>query len=78
MLVTMNSGYYLQNVEEPTRNIYIISDLHMGLGKLQDGGSEWHPTEDFRWPNALNQDKYPPLPHRIYYLYAHHPVILQN
>ena len=33
------------------RTLVIISDLHVGLGKI-DG--EWHPYEDFRWPGALN------------------------
>jgi hypothetical protein len=28
-----------------------ISDLHMGLGKDEAGA--WFPTEDFRWPAAL-------------------------
>lgn len=33
------------------RKVVVISDLHMGLGKTGDG--DWHPTEDFRWPCAL-------------------------
>jgi UDP-2,3-diacylglucosamine pyrophosphatase LpxH len=33
------------------RMVIVISDLHMGLGKA--GRKEWHPTEDFRWPNAF-------------------------
>ena len=28
-----------------------ISDVHLGLGRTADGN--WHPYEDFRWPNAL-------------------------
>ncbi|MBW7964889.1 metallophosphoesterase [Bradyrhizobium sp. BR 10261] len=28
-----------------------VSDLHFGVGRRQDG--DWDPTEDFRWPNAL-------------------------
>lgn len=35
---------------EGTRYLVVISDLHMGLGKV---GSQWHPYEDFRWPKAL-------------------------
>ncbi len=34
-----------------TRYLVVISDLHMGLGKIN---GEWHPYEDFRWPGALN------------------------
>jgi UDP-2,3-diacylglucosamine pyrophosphatase LpxH len=33
------------------RSIYIISDLHFGVGK--DTGAHWDPHEDFRWPRAL-------------------------
>jgi UDP-2,3-diacylglucosamine pyrophosphatase LpxH len=29
-----------------------ISDLHFGVGK--DAGGAWDPTEDFRWPRALD------------------------
>lgn len=35
------------------RTIYVISDLHLGLGRLADNPDTWHPMEDFRWPNAL-------------------------
>jgi UDP-2,3-diacylglucosamine pyrophosphatase LpxH len=28
-----------------------ISDLHFGIGR--DANGDWHPTEDFRWPKAL-------------------------
>jgi UDP-2,3-diacylglucosamine pyrophosphatase LpxH len=31
--------------------IYVISDLHLGVGRKRDG--TWDPTEDFRWSNAL-------------------------
>lgn len=33
------------------RTVVFISDLHMGIGK--DGSGKWYPTEDFRWPRAL-------------------------
>lgn len=33
------------------RTVVFISDLHMGLGKDENGN--WYPTEDFRWPVAL-------------------------
>jgi len=32
------------------RYLAVLSDLHMGLGKINDG---WHPNEDFRWPKAF-------------------------
>jgi UDP-2,3-diacylglucosamine pyrophosphatase LpxH len=37
----------------PTSQRYtvFISDLHLGIGKDADGA--WDPTEDFRWPKAL-------------------------
>jgi UDP-2,3-diacylglucosamine pyrophosphatase LpxH len=37
--------------QQSYRPIYVISDLHFGVGKTDDG--EWDPHEDFRWPNAL-------------------------
>jgi|WetSurMetagenome_2_1015567.scaffolds.fasta_scaffold77818_1 metallophosphoesterase superfamily enzyme len=36
---------------EKGRPIYVISDLHMGVGKAK--GSDWHRLEDFRWPRAF-------------------------
>src|SRR5262249_2640838 len=33
------------------RLMAFISDLHFGVGKGSDGA--WDPTEDFRWPRAL-------------------------
>jgi UDP-2,3-diacylglucosamine pyrophosphatase LpxH len=33
------------------RYMAFISDLHFGIGRGRDGN--WHPTEDFRWPRAL-------------------------
>jgi len=33
------------------RFLAFISDLHFGIGKQKNGA--WDPTEDFRWPNAL-------------------------
>jgi metallophosphoesterase superfamily enzyme len=33
------------------RSIYVISDLHMGVGKAK--GGDWHRLEDFRWPLAF-------------------------
>ncbi|MGY8662869.1 metallophosphoesterase [Bradyrhizobium sp. UFLA05-109] len=33
------------------RYLAFISDLHFGIGKKADGS--WDPTEDFRWPRAL-------------------------
>lgn len=36
---------------DSTRYLAFISDLHMGMGKV-DG--KWHPYEDFRWPGALH------------------------
>lgn len=33
------------------RHSVFISDLHFGVGKQNDGA--WDPTEDFRWPRAL-------------------------
>jgi UDP-2,3-diacylglucosamine pyrophosphatase LpxH len=37
----------------PTEDRYLtfISDLHLGVGRRRDG--TWDPTEDFRWPRAL-------------------------
>lgn len=38
------------------RTIYVISDLHMGLGRVEAAPGEeasWSRTEDFRWPRAL-------------------------
>jgi UDP-2,3-diacylglucosamine pyrophosphatase LpxH len=37
--------------QEAKREIVVISDLHLGMGKTPQG--IWHPTEDFRWPHAL-------------------------
>ena len=34
-----------------SRYMVFISDLHLGVGRRADGS--WHPTEDFRWPKAL-------------------------
>jgi UDP-2,3-diacylglucosamine pyrophosphatase LpxH len=34
------------------RPIYVISDLHMGVGKID--GKDWDLLEDFRWPRALD------------------------
>jgi UDP-2,3-diacylglucosamine pyrophosphatase LpxH len=36
----------------PDRTLVIISDLHLGPGEKST--KEWYPTEDFRWPKALN------------------------
>ncbi len=33
------------------RLLVFISDVHLGLGRQEDGA--WSPTEDFRWDNAL-------------------------
>jgi UDP-2,3-diacylglucosamine pyrophosphatase LpxH len=33
------------------RYLAFISDLHFGVGRKSD--RSWHPTEDFRWPKAL-------------------------
>lgn len=33
------------------RYLVAISDLHFGVGRTPDG--KWHPTEDFRWTQAL-------------------------
>ncbi|MRV76406.1 hypothetical protein GJ700_32315 [Duganella sp. FT92W] len=33
------------------RPIFVISDLHLGVGKLN---GRWHPMEDFRWPKAFD------------------------
>jgi hypothetical protein len=35
-----------------TRQIVVISDLHMGEGK-DPGTKRWQPMEDFRWPNQF-------------------------
>lgn len=36
------------------RYLAIISDLHMGIGRHDvPDRSYWHPSEDFRWPEAL-------------------------
>jgi len=43
---------YANSEIEDQRLIVFVSDLHLGLGKI-DG--KWHPYEDFRWPNALNK-----------------------
>ena len=40
-------------VDAPPREIYVISDLHMGLGRIGGPNGPWHRTEDFRWPRAL-------------------------
>lgn len=46
-------GQTYANTEiEDKRLIVFVSDFHLGLGQV-DG--EWHPYEDFRWPNALNK-----------------------
>ena len=37
--------------EQAMRPIYVISDLHMGVGKA---GNDWHALEDFRWPRAFD------------------------
>ncbi len=37
--------------ENDMRPIYVISDLHMGVGKA---GGDWHELEDFRWPRAFD------------------------
>jgi hypothetical protein len=34
------------------RDVVVLSDLHMGLGKTADG--QWDPREDFRWTWALS------------------------
>ena len=34
------------------RPIYVISDLHMGVGKAN--GADWQVLEDFRWPRAFD------------------------
>ena len=36
--------------QPPARTTLMISDTHMGLGKV---GQRWEPTEDFRWSEAL-------------------------
>jgi len=38
--------------EQKMRPIYVISDLHMGVGRAN--GQDWHPLEDFRWPRAFD------------------------
>src|SRR5512139_1302145 len=38
--------------EQKMRPIYVISDLHMGVGRAN--GRDWHPLEDFRWPRAFD------------------------
>ncbi|WP_321529024.1 metallophosphoesterase [Sedimenticola selenatireducens] len=40
----------IETPRDPERYLTVISDLHIGLGKV-DG--RWHAYEDFRWPNAL-------------------------
>ncbi|MCK1511377.1 metallophosphoesterase [Bradyrhizobium sp. 190] len=35
-----------------SRYLVFISDLHLGVGRRPDGS--WDPTEDFRWPKALD------------------------
>jgi UDP-2,3-diacylglucosamine pyrophosphatase LpxH len=37
---------------EEMRSIYVISDLHMGVGRTN--GEDWHLLEDFRWPRAFD------------------------
>jgi UDP-2,3-diacylglucosamine pyrophosphatase LpxH len=37
--------------ENDMRPIYVISDLHMGVGKA---GGDWNVLEDFRWPRAFD------------------------
>jgi UDP-2,3-diacylglucosamine pyrophosphatase LpxH len=37
---------------ERMRSIFVISDLHIGVGR--SNGKEWHPLEDFRWPRAFD------------------------
>jgi UDP-2,3-diacylglucosamine pyrophosphatase LpxH len=41
-----------QPAPAPARTMVFISDMHMGVGKSSDG--QWLPTEDFRWPGALD------------------------
>jgi UDP-2,3-diacylglucosamine pyrophosphatase LpxH len=41
---------YQAPVASPRHSVF-ISDLHFGVGK--QAGGDWDPTEDFRWPRAL-------------------------
>lgn len=50
ILIGLEAKLAYAESDEP-RYAAFISDLHMGLGKV-DG--QWHPYEDFRWPNALS------------------------
>ena len=36
-----------------SRRVVVLSDLHMGVGRVATGG--WHPSEDFRWAVELEQ-----------------------
>jgi UDP-2,3-diacylglucosamine pyrophosphatase LpxH len=40
------------NAPAPARVTVLISDTHLGVGHRSDGS--WDPTEDFRWPDALD------------------------
>lgn len=61
-LIVINSS--LPTLAEQSKPIYVISDLHMGVGKVTDkitgddcksqvSKGAWHCLEDFRWPEAL-------------------------
>ena len=39
--------------DELPMQIIVVSDLHMGFGKTEEGN--WHPTEDFRWHAAFDE-----------------------
>jgi hypothetical protein len=51
LLALMATAHAAPVPAETPRTIVFISDLHMGLGK--DARGVWQPTEDFRWPAAL-------------------------
>lgn len=45
---------YAEGSASNGRYLAVISDLHMGIGRHNvPNRIAWHPTEDFRWPNAL-------------------------
>lgn len=42
-------------ITKDVRTTVVISDLHMGPGRVKDQGrsGDWNPMEDFRWPRAF-------------------------
>jgi|WetSurMetagenome_2_1015567.scaffolds.fasta_scaffold03736_7 UDP-2,3-diacylglucosamine pyrophosphatase LpxH len=52
LLIIIGSAAQGAPVSAQLRPIYIISDLHMGVGRTD--GFSWNRLEDFRWPRAFD------------------------